>query len=71
MAGKPVWRLLSEMSPQQLVDLVDWRYLTDALTPAEALDLLRAAEPGRADARCRLRQHGYPGLHDLAGLAGL
>ena len=51
VAGKPVWRLLSEMSPEQLVDLVDWRYLTDALTPDEALDILARgrARPGRAD----------------------
>jgi len=47
LAGRPVWRLLSEMSPDQLVDLVDWRYLTDALTPAEAHDLLTAG-PVRA-----------------------
>lgn len=48
-AGKPVWRLLAEMSPEQLVSLVDWRYLTDALTPEEAVELLRSRASGRAE----------------------
>src|SRR5918996_39585 len=41
-AGKPLWQLLSELSPRELVDLVDFRYLTDALTPQEADELLQA-----------------------------
>ena len=51
LAGKPVWRLLADMTPEQIVGLIDFRYLDDALTPAEALDILRAARawPGRAD----------------------
>ena len=48
-AGKPLWKLLSDLSPEQLVELVDFRYLTDALTPDEALEILRRAEPGRAE----------------------
>ena len=47
LAGKPVWRLLADMTPEQIVDLVDFRYLEDALTPAEALEILRAARAGR------------------------
>jgi L-fuconate dehydratase len=39
-AGKPLWLLLAQMSPEEIVSLVDFRYLTDALTPAEALALL-------------------------------
>jgi L-fuconate dehydratase len=70
LAGKPVWRLLSEMSPQQLVDLVDWRYLTDALTPTEALELLRAAEPGRAARTLELRARGYPAYTTSPGWLG-
>src|SRR5215212_260044 len=46
-AGLPLWQLLSGMSPEELVDLVDFRYLSDALTPDEALGILRRAEPGR------------------------
>ena len=49
-AGLPLWQLLSRMSPEQLVDLVDFRYLSDAITPAEALASasLCRARPGRA-----------------------
>src|SRR5215213_4744281 len=39
-AGKPLWKLLADMSPEELVALVDFRYLTDALTPDEALAIL-------------------------------
>ncbi len=68
--GKPVWRLLAEMSPQELVDLVDWRYLTDALTPAEAYDILKAAEPGRAERVETLLAHGYPAYTTSPGWLG-
>jgi L-fuconate dehydratase len=59
-AGLPLWQLLSRLSPEELVDLVDFTYLTDALTPAEALGLLRDAEPTRADRERELLQRGYP-----------
>src|SRR5215468_3544056 len=49
-AGRPLWLLLAEMSPEDLVSLVDFRYLSDALTPDEALAILRRASDGR-DAR--------------------
>src|SRR3954467_3693768 len=45
-AGVPLWKLLSDLTPEQIVDLVDFRYLTDALTPDEALEILRQAKPG-------------------------
>jgi L-fuconate dehydratase len=59
-AGKPVWRLLADLSPDELVSLVDFRYIADALTPDEALDILRAAAPGRAERRKKLLAVGYP-----------
>src|ERR687892_2718728 len=40
-AGQPLWRLLASMSPEELVDLADFRYLTDALTREQALEILR------------------------------
>jgi len=46
-AGRPVWLYVSEMSPEQLVSIVDFRYLTDAITPEEALAIFRAAEAGK------------------------
>jgi L-fuconate dehydratase len=69
-AGKPVWRLLADMSPEQIVDLVDWRYLSDALTPAEALELLQAARPGREERIARLRRDGYPAYTTSPGWLG-
>jgi L-fuconate dehydratase len=70
VAGKPVWQLLSEMSPDQVVDLVDWRYITDALTPAEARDILAAAQPGRAARTEQLRRTGYPAYTTSPGWLG-
>ena len=70
LAGKPVWKLLSEMTPRQIVDLVDWRYLTDALTPDAALEMLRRQEPGRATREAHLREHGYPAYTTSAGWLG-
>jgi L-fuconate dehydratase len=67
---KPVWRLLSELSPEQLVDLVDFRYLQDALTRAEALEILRRAEPGRAERMADLMAHGYPAYTTTPGWLG-
>src|SRR4051812_43870578 len=46
--GKPLWRLLADMTPQAIVDLVDFRYLSDALSPSEALELLEARADGKA-----------------------
>ncbi|MBO3751226.1 fuconate dehydratase [Streptosporangiaceae bacterium NEAU-GS5] len=68
--GKPVWRLLAELSPEQLVDLVDFRYLSDALTRDEALDILRRAEPGRAERTAHLIEHGYPAYTTTPGWLG-
>ncbi|MDR5667835.1 fuconate dehydratase, partial [Burkholderia cenocepacia] len=47
-AGKPLWRLVADMSPEELVRAIDFRYLTDCLRPDEALDLLRRQAPGKA-----------------------
>ena len=60
IAGKPVWQLLSESSPEQLVDLVDFRYLTDAITRDEALDLLRDKVSGRSERTREILAGGYP-----------
>jgi L-fuconate dehydratase len=68
--GKPVWRLLSEMEPERLVDLVDFRYLKDALTREEALDILRRAEPGRAERIEGLLAKGFPAYTTTPGWLG-
>ncbi|MFC6018006.1 enolase C-terminal domain-like protein [Plantactinospora solaniradicis] len=68
--GKPLWRLLAEMSPTQLVSLVDFRYLRDALSPEEALDILRRAQPGRAQRQRQLLDNGYPAYTTTPGWLG-
>jgi L-fuconate dehydratase len=68
--NKPLWKLLADMTPQQLVDLVDFRYLTDALTPAEALDLLGRAREGAAERERILLADGYPAYTTSAGWLG-
>lgn len=69
-AGKPLWRHLAEMSPQALVDLVDWRYLRDALSPAEARERLEAAQGGRDTRTAEMQAHGYPAYTTSAGWLG-
>jgi L-fuconate dehydratase len=68
--GLPLWMLLARMSPEQLVDLVDFRYLTDALTRDQALVLLRRAQPGRAEREQRLLERGYPAYTTTPGWLG-
>lgn len=68
--GKPLWQLLASLSPEEIVSLVDFRYLSDALTPEEALEILRAAEPGRAEREARLLAEGYPGYTTSPGWLG-
>jgi L-galactonate dehydratase len=48
-AGKPVWKLVADMSPEEVVRCVDFRYITDALSPAQALEILKAAEKGKQE----------------------
>ncbi|MCT8971396.1 L-fuconate dehydratase [Microbaculum marinisediminis] len=69
-AGKPVWRFVGEMSPSEIVKLVDFRYMTDVLPPEEALEILRAAEPGKAERIARLEAEGYPCYTTSAGWLG-
>ncbi len=69
-AGKPVWRLVAEMSPEEIVDIVDFRYLTDAITRDEALEILRKAEPGKKERIADLEAHGYPCYTTSAGWLG-
>ncbi|GAA0481556.1 mandelate racemase [Paractinoplanes deccanensis] len=69
-AGKPLWRFLADLTPAQIVEMVDWRYLSDALTPAEALSILEAAAPGRAERVRHLEEHGYPAYTTSPGWLG-
>ena len=69
-AGKPLWKLLADLSPEQLVACVDFRYLTDALTPDEALAMLRRLAPTRAAREAEMRRDGYPAYTTSAGWLG-
>ncbi|WP_103350217.1 enolase C-terminal domain-like protein [Amycolatopsis sp. CA-128772] len=69
-AGLPVWQFAARMTPEELVSLVDFRYLTDALTEADALDILRAAEPGRAERTKQLQANGYRAYSTSPGWLG-
>ncbi|MDF1606903.1 L-fuconate dehydratase [Hoeflea sp. YIM 152468] len=69
-AGKPVWRLVADMSPEDLVAIVDFRYLTDAITPTEALKIFQHAENGKAERIAELEQSGYRCYTTSAGWLG-
>jgi L-fuconate dehydratase len=69
-AGKPVWRFLGEMSPEQIVAQVDFRWLSDALTPGDALDILRRARSGRDERIALLLDRGYPAYTTTPGWLG-
>ncbi|MGN8117652.1 L-fuconate dehydratase [Labrys sp. 22185] len=70
MAGKPVWRLVADMSPEEFVRAIDFRYLTDCITPDEALALLREKEAGKAERIAVLEREGYPCYTTSAGWLG-
>ncbi|HVV52827.1 MAG TPA: enolase C-terminal domain-like protein [Polyangia bacterium] len=70
LAGKPLWKLLADLSPAQIVELVDWRYLTDALTPEEARRALDRLVPTRAAREAELREAGYPAYTTSVGWLG-
>jgi L-fuconate dehydratase len=69
-AEKPLWKLLSDMPPEQVVSLVDWRYLSDALTRSEALELLQAAAPAKAANEERVRTAGIAAYTTTPGWLG-
>ena len=69
-AGLPLWELLAGLSPEEIVALVDFRYLSDALTAEEALEILRRAEPGRAERQAKLLAEGYAAYTTTPGWLG-
>jgi len=67
---KPLWKLLSDMSPDELVRCIDFRYISDALTPDEARDLLRRQEATRAEREADMLAQGFPAYTTSAGWIG-
>ncbi|PMC45546.1 fuconate dehydratase [Peptoniphilus lacrimalis] len=69
-AGKPLWRLLAEMDPKELVSTLDFRYMTDALRPEEAIEFLQDGQKGKEERIADLLVNGYPGYSTAAGWLG-
>ena len=68
--GKPVWRLVADMTPEELVRTIDFRYLTDAITPEDALTLLTNRAVGKAERIADLEAKGFPCYTTSAGWLG-
>jgi L-fuconate dehydratase len=68
--GKPVWKLLVDMTPEELVRCLDFTYVLDALTPEEAIALLRSQVDGKARRESEMLEQGYPGYTTAAGWLG-
>ena len=69
-AGQPLWLLLAGLTPDEIIGLIDFRYLSDALTPDEAIGLLERGAAGRAERVAALRRDGYPAYSTAPGWLG-
>jgi L-fuconate dehydratase len=67
---KPVWKLLADMTPHEIVRCIDFRYITDALTPDEAVAILERASAGKDERERQLLRDGYPAYTTSAGWIG-
>jgi len=68
--GKPLWKLLSDMSPEELISCIDFRYITDAITPKETLEILRRNEATKPDRKAEMLGDGFPAYTTSAGWLG-
>lgn len=68
--GKPLWKLLADMTPEELVSCIDFTYITDAVTPAEALQMLKKNESSKQERIENLLAKGYPAYTTSAGWLG-
>jgi L-fuconate dehydratase len=68
--GKPLWKLLADMSPEELVSCIDFRYISDAITPDEALAILGRRAPSRAQREAEMLRSGFPAYTTSAGWLG-
>jgi L-fuconate dehydratase len=70
LEGKPLWKLLADLTPEQLVSCVDFSYIADALTPGEALELLHRNQAGKLEREATLLRDGFPAYTTSAGWLG-
>ncbi|MBJ7596760.1 MAG: fuconate dehydratase [Candidatus Nephthysia bennettiae] len=68
--GKPLWKLLTDMSPEQLVACIDFRYIDDAIQPSEAVEMLQRLVSTREEREAEMLSHGYPAYTTSAGWMG-
>jgi L-fuconate dehydratase len=70
VAGKPLWKLVADMAPAELLRCIDFRYISDAITPGEALAILERNAPTRAEREAHLRANGFPAYTTSTGWLG-
>jgi L-fuconate dehydratase len=68
--GKPLWKLLVDLTPEELVGCIDFTWITDALTPDQALEILRRNAPTRAAREAEMRAEGFPAYTTSTGWLG-
>jgi L-fuconate dehydratase len=69
-ANKPLWKLLADLTPNEIADLIDYRYLGDAMTRSDVIGILDTARIGRADREAQLEIGGYPAYTTSPGWLG-
>lgn len=69
-AGKPLWRYLAELPPEEIVRAIDFTHISDALSPQEALELLRDGQEGKDERIRELEKDGYPAYTTSPGWLG-
>jgi L-fuconate dehydratase len=70
MMGKPLWKLIADMSPEELISCIDFTYLTDVITPEEGLKMLSKLEDSKQERIDYLLKNGYPAYTTSAGWLG-
>jgi L-fuconate dehydratase len=68
--GKPLWKLLADLEPEQIVSAINFTYITDVLTPGDALDILHARRDGREQREAEMLREGYPAYTTSTGWLG-
>ena len=69
-SGKPVWKLVADLTPEAFLSLIDFRHIADVLTPGEGLEILHNRAAGKAEREARLVTEGYPAYTTSVGWLG-